>query len=114
MRTRTIIQSAVAAAAMAMSFAAFAQSVDTNNAPKTRAEVRQELIQIEAAGYNPAKSNDSTYPMDIQAAEARVAAQKGMNQGPGPDSTGYGPATNGTTQSGAQTVRPADSTYFGN
>ncbi|QTD94373.1 DUF4148 domain-containing protein [Burkholderia anthina] len=51
--------------------AAFAQS----SATLTRAQVREELIRLEAAGYEPSKGDDGEYPADIQAAQARVAAQ---------------------------------------
>ncbi|WP_396332859.1 DUF4148 domain-containing protein [Burkholderia anthina] len=51
---------------------AFAQS----SAPLTRAQVREELIRLEAAGYDPSKGDDGEYPADIQAAQARVAAQE--------------------------------------
>jgi hypothetical protein len=40
----------------------------------TRAQVRAQLAQIEKAGYNPAADN-TQYPNDIEAAEARVAKQ---------------------------------------
>ncbi|RQV13588.1 DUF4148 domain-containing protein [Burkholderia cenocepacia] len=50
---------------------AFAQSA----APLTRAQVRDELIRVEAAGYDPAKGEDSAYPADIQAAEAKLVEQ---------------------------------------
>ncbi|WP_339385804.1 DUF4148 domain-containing protein [Burkholderia sp. Ac-20379] len=52
-------------AALAASFAAQAQST------VTRAEVRQELDQLAAVGYRPAR-NDIRYPDAIQAAEARL------------------------------------------
>lgn len=101
MKTRTLIQAAVVAAMVAAPALSFAQNV-SNNAPKTRAEVRAELIQLEQAGYNPATADNATYPRDIQAAEARVAAEQGAN------TSGYGPATSGTTQSGQPAqVRPA-------
>ena len=50
---------------------AFAQSA----APLTRAQVRDELIRLEAAGYDPAKGDEGAYPADIQAAEAKLAEQ---------------------------------------
>ncbi|KVX57594.1 DUF4148 domain-containing protein [Burkholderia cepacia] len=50
---------------------AFAQSA----APLTRAQVRDELMRLEAAGYDPAKGDDGEYPADIQAALARLADQ---------------------------------------
>jgi len=116
MKTRTLIQAAVVAALVAAPALSFAQ--DQTNAPKTRAEVRQELIQLEQAGYNPATADDATYPNDIQAAEARVSQQEGMAQTqlPAADTTGYGGAPMGTMQSGqpAPRMAPSQSTYFGN
>ncbi|MBY4867846.1 DUF4148 domain-containing protein [Burkholderia sp. Bp9017] len=50
----------------------FAQSSE----PLTRAQVREELIRLEAAGYEPSKGDDGEYPADIQAAQARVVAQE--------------------------------------
>ncbi|KVL52903.1 DUF4148 domain-containing protein [Burkholderia territorii] len=50
---------------------AFAQS----NAPLTRAQVRDELIRLETAGYDPSKGDDGEYPADIQAAMAKLAEQ---------------------------------------
>jgi Rieske Fe-S protein len=43
----------------------------------TRAQVRAQLAQIEKAGYNPAADN-TQYPNDIEAAEARVAKQENV------------------------------------
>jgi len=34
----------------------------------TRAEVRHELEELEAAGYNPSQGDDVSYPADLQAA----------------------------------------------
>lgn len=80
----SFVKAAVIAAVAAVALPAFAQSAQPN-APKTRAEVREELLQIEKAGYNPARSNPNEYPANIQAAEARVAAQNsavgGVNAG---------------------------------
>lgn len=71
---------------------AFAQA---NNAPVTRAEVRADLVRLEQAGYRPI-ANDPNYPDDIQAAEAKVAAQE---QSSAASSVGGTPTT-GATQSG--------------
>jgi hypothetical protein len=68
---KSLVQAVVIAATLAAPVAVFAQS----NQPLTRAEVRAQLVQIEKAGYNPSRSNPNEYPSDIQAAEARVAAQ---------------------------------------
>ncbi|WP_027800607.1 DUF4148 domain-containing protein [Paraburkholderia dilworthii] len=88
---KSLIEAAVIAALISAPLAAFAQS----SQPVTRAQVRAELIQLEKAGYNPATSNDYDYPANIQAAEARVAAQNGTAQ-----ASGYGSATNGSSQTG--------------
>jgi len=79
---KSLVQAVVIAAAFAAPVAVFAQS---NNQPVTRAQVRADLIQVEKAGFNPARSNPHEYPANIQAAEARVAAQNsavgGVNNG---------------------------------
>jgi len=67
---KSLIQAVAIAAVLATPVASFAQS----NQPLTRAEVRAQLVQIEQAGYSPARGRDPYYPTDIQAAEARVAA----------------------------------------
>ncbi len=71
---KSLIQAVVVAAVLAIPAVSFAQSTQSNQ-PLTRAEVKAQLIQIEKAGYNPATANDYDYPANIQAAEARVAAQ---------------------------------------
>lgn len=114
MKTRNLLQAAIVAALVAAPALSFAQA--QSDAPKTRAEVKAELIQLEKAGYNPATANDATYPSDIQAAEARVSQQEGVAQAPAAETSGYGPATSGSSQSGGQpaTLRPSQSVYFGN
>ncbi|MGF6724542.1 hypothetical protein P3T43_003910 [Paraburkholderia sp. GAS41] len=76
---KSLIQAVALAAALAAPIASFAQS----NEPLTRAQVRAELVQLEQAGYNPTRGADPYYPADIQAAEARVAAQNGATSGVG-------------------------------
>ena len=93
---KSLIQAVVVAAALAAPIAVFAQS----NAPVTRAQVRAELVQLEKAGYNPAAHDDATYPADIQAAEAKVAAQN--------DATGVGAVANGSSDTGRPAVSKAD------
>ncbi|ASL46986.1 hypothetical protein bAD24_III06310 [Burkholderia sp. AD24] len=90
---------ALAAGALATPVLSFAQS----NAPVTRADVRADLVRVEQAGYNPSTSDDATYPADIQAAEAKVAAQDPQQS---TQSSYGGMAQNGTSSSG----RPAHST----
>jgi hypothetical protein len=101
---KSLAYAVVTASLFAVPLASFAQSTQPTNEPLTRAEVKAQLEQLEQAGYNPSASNDANYPEEIQAAEARVAAQN-ANQG-------YGPGTNGSTQSGQQAapaMAPANS-----
>ncbi|MBB5503210.1 DUF4148 domain-containing protein [Paraburkholderia sp. MM5384-R2] len=79
------------------------------SAPITRAQVRAELIQIGNAGYYPAKRDTSTYPSDIQAAEARIARKNVA--GAGSDS-GMGSATSDASQSGRRIAPASDSTHL--
>jgi len=85
-----VIQSLIVAAAVALPALSFAQS----NQPLTRAQVRAELVQLEKAGYNPA-GDETQYPRNIEAAEARVSAQNGLAL------SSYGPATGGNSASGS-------------
>jgi hypothetical protein len=71
--------------------ASFAQS----SQPVSRAQVRAELAQVEKAGYDP--RDYVHYPENIQAAEAKVAAQNATVQAA---VSGYGGAANGTSRSG--------------
>ncbi len=92
-----LIQSLIVAVAMVAPVAAFAQASQANQ-PLTRAQVQAELVQLEKAGYTPAR-NDLHYPDDIQAAQARVDAQNVQNaQNAG---SAYGGVANGSSASGA-------------
>jgi Domain of unknown function (DUF4148) len=97
---KSLIEAVVIAALIAAPLAAFSQT----NQPVTRAQVRAELIQLEKAGYDPATSNALDYPANIQAAEARVAAQNANAQ-----TSGYGSATDGTSQAGNHTDTKSNS-----
>jgi hypothetical protein len=79
------------ALALAVPAVSFAQTTD---APITRAQVRADLIQLENAGYRPT-SEDTYYPADIQAAEARVHSGDTASSGYG------GVGENGTSTSHA-------------
>jgi Domain of unknown function (DUF4148) len=89
---KSLIQAVVIAVVLATPVASFAQS----NQPVTRAQVRAELIQLEKAGYRP-NFSDPYYPNDLQAAQARVAAQNGTAQGA---EGSYGGGVSGASQSG--------------
>ncbi|SAK48608.1 membrane protein [Caballeronia temeraria] len=92
-----LVQSLIVAAAVALPALSFAQS----SQPLTRAEVRAQLVELEQAGYDPA-SDQTQYPQNIQAAQARVDAAKGL--------TAYGAPASGGAASGA---RPADTDVIG-
>ncbi|WP_454733687.1 MULTISPECIES: DUF4148 domain-containing protein [Cupriavidus] len=74
---KSLIQTVLVACVMAAPVVSFAQSAQSAQGPVTRAEVRADLIRLEKAGYDPHIDN-ATYPADIQAAEAKVAAQEQM------------------------------------
>nr|WP_321938513.1 DUF4148 domain-containing protein [Paraburkholderia sp. J8-2] len=46
------------------------------NGPVTRAQVLQELVDLESVGYNPASANDVNYPEDVQSAMHRLAEKR--------------------------------------
>jgi hypothetical protein len=96
---------ALAAATLGAPVLSFAQS----NAPLTRAEVRADLARVEQAGYAPG-TNDNNYPVDIQAAEAKIASQNDQpmtNQGVG------GVAETGSSASGSTSHTAMRSTCVG-
>jgi hypothetical protein len=88
---KTFIQAIALVAVFATPFASFAQS----SQPITRAEVREQLVQIEKAGYTPGATDAYAYPQNMRSAEAIVAAQNGTAQ-----DTSYGSSSNGQSQSG--------------
>ncbi len=73
---KSTIFALAAATLLAVPVAAYSQ---TQQGP-TRAQVRAELQQLEEAGYNSAKGEDPRYPADVQAAEGRIAGQRGMTE----------------------------------
>jgi hypothetical protein len=85
-----LIKSLIVAAVVAVPVISFAQS----SQPLTRAQVRAELVQLQQAGYNPA-ADYTKYPLNLQAAEARVDAQNQQA------ASSYGPSMNGSSASGS-------------
>jgi hypothetical protein len=73
---KSLMQAVVIATLLAAPIVSFAEQ---SNAPLTRAQVYAQLVQIEKAGYQPGGGASPYYPADIQAAEARVAAQNGAS-----------------------------------
>jgi hypothetical protein len=113
---KSLIKAVAIAAILAAPVVSFAQS---SQQPLTRAEVRNQLIQLERAGYNPGATDDTNYPADIQAAERRVQAQNApvaQAQEPVANTSGYGASTSGSSQSGGakQPMSGPKSIYFGN
>jgi hypothetical protein len=90
-----LAQSLIVAAVLAVPAITFAQSSE----PLTRAQVRAELVQLENAGYNP-EGDSTTYPRNLQAAEAKVSAQNHDAE------SAYGASTNGSSAA-AQRNEPA-------
>jgi hypothetical protein len=64
----------VLASALATPVVSFAQQSNQSSWAAARAKVNAQLAQLEKAGYDPGTVS-VYYPADIQAAEARVAAQ---------------------------------------
>ena len=91
---------AVAAGALAAPTLSFAQST---NAPVTRAEVRADLVRVEKAGYQPGIGEDINYPADIQAAEAKIAAQDSQKM----SNDAVGGVAPMSTSSGTAASKPA-------
>ncbi len=100
---KSVMQAVALAVVLAAPVASFAQS----DQPLTRADVKAQLKQIEQAGYNPAVATEASYPADIQAAEARVAGQNAMAPA---GTTGYGPSTAGSSETGSHV--PAGNPYM--
>ncbi|CAN7342505.1 DUF4148 domain-containing protein [Trinickia sp. LjRoot230] len=103
---KSFIKPIAIAVALGAPVVAFAQS---NQQPLTRAEVRADLERVMKAGYNPA--DWMHYPQNIQAAEARVAAEdaaQGTAQAAAlqTDANGVG-GVQGNTESGRRTERAA-------
>jgi len=103
-RFKSIVPAIAIAAVLAAP--AFAQARE--DGPATRAQVRAELVQLERAGYKP-MADQATYPAEIQAAEARVAAEQSASN------ASFGGVSDGASASGkparvgflSRIVRPA-------
>ena len=98
---KSLVVTAAAAVLLAAPALSFAQSAKS---PVTRAQVLQELYDLESVGYNPSLGDAGNYPDDILAAqerlhEKRLAQQKAAR-------AAYGPAGEPATESGAA-AKPA-------
>jgi hypothetical protein len=99
MNVKTLVSAVVLASTLAAPVVSFAQQ---SNGPVTRAQVRAELVQLEKAGYHVGDGDQTTYPAEIQAAEAKVAAaQNGA-------ASGYGGVVSGSSEAGRPAVSKAN------
>ena len=96
MNSRRLIM--IIAAAVAFPIASHAQEAAST---VTRAQVRAELVQLENAGYTPGRANDPHYPDNIQAAEAKISAQRNTDANV---ETSFGGVQDSRTESGSRTV----------
>ncbi|CAN0625113.1 conserved exported protein of unknown function [Burkholderia multivorans] len=102
---KSLVFAVVAATALSASFGAFAQS------NVSRAQVREELVQLEKAGYQPGAASPY-YPEDIQAAQARTQG------GDTSDTSGYGAQAAPVARAGspapvAAVATARDAVFFG-
>ena len=54
----------------------FAACKSASGTPLTRAQVKQELMDLEAAGYDLGRTSDDSYPDDILRAERKIAEKR--------------------------------------
>lgn len=99
---RATLKAITLALAVAVPVVSYSQP---SNQPLTRAQVRAQLREIERAGYDPARAKDPSYPSDIQAAEARLAAQHAATT----PATGFG-GTRGTDAASGHPVNARERT----
>jgi hypothetical protein len=95
---------AVSVSALTAPIISFAQQ----SGPITREQVRAELVQLRAAGYD-GSAGDTTYPTDLQTALAKVAEQNQAMAKAAPQNSDYGTSSSGSSQAGAPPV-PVDTT----
>ncbi|WP_323119836.1 DUF4148 domain-containing protein [Burkholderia alba] len=91
---KSLIAAVATAAVLAVPAVAFAQQ---SNGPLTRAQVKAELVQLRAAGYNP-NGDRVNYPSEIQAAQARIQPQQSVANA---DTSGYGAQPAAAAEAGA-------------
>jgi hypothetical protein len=70
-----LVRSFLVAAFVSIPVVSFAQE----NHALTRSDMHAELVQLKKSGYNPSYNN-TQYPKNIEAAEARIAARNGLGR----------------------------------
>ncbi|GAB7525033.1 DUF4148 domain-containing protein [Paraburkholderia sp. 2C] len=107
----------IAAAALVISAGAGTASNVAQAGELTRAQVRAELAQLRAAGYDQSIGEDAHYPNALQQAAARVNATQPVVHAQSHDSSGDGADTAGTSASGNRFAQPGNDgmkpVYFG-
>ncbi|WP_407972320.1 DUF4148 domain-containing protein [Burkholderia pyrrocinia] len=98
---KSLVVTAAAAVLLAAPVLSFAQSAKS---PVTRAQVLQELVDLESVGYNPARGEAGNYPEDIMAAQERLQAKRLAERKAA--QAAYGPAGEPATESGTA-AKPA-------
>ncbi|MBM2768114.1 DUF4148 domain-containing protein [Burkholderia anthina] len=93
---KSLVVTAAAAVLLAAPALSFAQSAQSH---VTRAQVLQELVDLESVGYNPARGEAGNYPEDMLAAQARLNAKRVAQREAA--QAAYGPAGAPATESGA-------------
>ncbi|WP_175926462.1 DUF4148 domain-containing protein [Burkholderia cepacia] len=78
---KTMQQAVCACVLIGAAFAAHAQAAST----LTRAEVRQELVELQAAGYRTSLASSPDFPENMQAIMHRAAQARGGDAGYGRD-----------------------------
>ncbi|KWC84563.1 DUF4148 domain-containing protein [Burkholderia cepacia] len=94
-----VVATATATALLAAPAVSYAQS---SHSTLTRAQVRQELFDLEAVGYDPVASNGDNYPGDIVAAQERLTAKRLAARNNA--AAAYGPGGTPGTDAGAPAV----------
>ncbi|QVN20015.1 DUF4148 domain-containing protein [Burkholderia pyrrocinia] len=104
MKATRLLAVAVLAAIPALSFADAGHGL-------TRADVRAELVRLEQAGYNPARS-EPHYPDDVAAALQVVRSdQNGPSKSPGDNVADASPAGHRVAAQGRSARNAADDLY---
>ncbi|MCG7400140.1 MULTISPECIES: DUF4148 domain-containing protein [Caballeronia] len=109
------MKSFVKAVAVAAVVVAPALSFAQTDSSLTRGQVKEDLRQVEAAGYDPSRSDQTSYPSDIQRAERRAS---GQNNAYNADMNSYGGAPSGRSAAGMRAMPRMDNDgtkplYFG-
>ncbi|WP_107310702.1 DUF4148 domain-containing protein [Burkholderia metallica] len=76
MKSIIVTVAGIAATATVLLAAPAASYAQSSHSTLTRAQVRQELFDLESVGYDPIAADDENYPGDIVAAQERLAAKR--------------------------------------